>query len=532
MPVDRITSLAPAYLLLLGMALVLAFGPVLSPRRRHGLALAVSALATLSLLFINNDYPADAPLVRVLFRWLGEPALALRVPPFEPFLWTLMLSLLAISLAEWDIVDRLSPPRQAMFFALTALACSVVLTSTYHTLAFALLLFDGTAALFLLTSSGEPSAQGTGTRAVGRLLLGVLSSTTVVILAQGGGFPTIRGVDLGTLFALTVWLRLGLYPLVESHVTPVSPPPVRLGWTAVNLVVGLYLVSAGAAPWLAWLAGATATLHGVLAWLEPGREQALAHAGHALAVGILAIVAATGDATGAIAASISTVAALVTLGLTSPRLGRPDWTRPGRLWAYLPPLLATASLVGVPFTLGWGGRAVLYQAAWGTGLSGMLALVVVAEGAALSALYRYWRRLLRSAPAETRAWRPLGATLACVPLLIPALGPGLLPAVAPSVWLGPSPGMFPLSASLGLIGSLLWALFLGYGRRRLLDSLPFSRQVLISLLRLGWLLRGLGRVLDTMGLILLRARAVIEGEHYLAWAILLALGLSLVILVR
>jgi hypothetical protein len=109
------------------------------------------------------------------------------------------------------------------------------------------------------------------------------------------------------------------------------------------------------------------------------------------------------------------------------------------------------------------------------------------------------------------------------------LGPRLLLGVPPSESV---PDLNSLNASLGLVGSLLWALFLGYGRPRLLDWIPVSRVTLMSTLRLGWLLRGLGRVLDTLGRGLLRIRAVIEGEHYLAWAILLILGLGLAILLR
>ncbi len=54
----------------------------------------------------------------------------------------------------------------------------------------------------------------------------------------------------------------------------------------------------------------------------------------------------------------------------------------------------------------------------------------------------------------------------------------------------------------------------------------------MTTLRLAWLLRVLGHTLDMLGRVLLRTRAVIEGEHYLAWAILLALGLTLVMLLR
>jgi hypothetical protein len=547
MPISRITPLAPAFLLLLGAVCILAVGPALTPRRRHWLAIAASALAVLSLFFVGSGYPADVQLVRVLVEWLGKPALALRVPPFEPFLWVVMLSLLAISLAERGEIDRLPFLDQAMLLALAAVACGVVLAGSYRTLAFALLLFDAMAALFAL--AGRRPGQ-----AMGRLLLGVLSSAAVIALAQGTDHLTAYPPAVGGLFSLTLWLRLGLYPLVEAEASLDFLPPLRLGWGVVNLAVGLYLVSAGVAPWIAWLSGVTAVLHGLLAWLEPGRERALAHAGHALAGGVLLMAAVVGNTSGVVAASMSILAAWVALGLTAPRLGRPDRSHAWRWWPYLPPLLASASLIGVPFTLGWEGRGALYQMTWEAGAPGALTLVVLVEGAALSVLYRYWQRLLRSTPmseetlqasgeirvtppqakegrgqGEQGAWRWLGASLVSIPLLIPLVGPRWLLGVAPSASIGTTAGPYPLSAPLGLLGALLWALFLGYGRRRLLDALPFSRDGLMSALRLNWLLRDVGQALDRLGHVLLRIRAVVEGEHYLAWAVLLALGLGLVI---
>jgi hypothetical protein len=181
-------------------------------------------------------------------------------------------------------------------------------------------------------------------------------------------------------------------------------------------------------------------------------------------------------------------------------------------------------------------------------------------------LYRYWQRLLDSAPGkaqhaaalsdevmaessqggqspqgaqssmeydsraqnESDVWYLLGATLACIPFLIPVLGPRLVAGIPSTSVYGP----VSLSSLLGLVGSLLWALFLGYGRQRLLDKATFSHRGLMDILRLGWLIRSLGYSLDTLGRVLLRIQVVIEGEHYLAWAILLALGLGLVILLR
>jgi hypothetical protein len=540
--------------LLLGAALILVVGPALTSRRRHALGVVAGVAALLSLFWVGSGYPADVNLVRRLVDWLGEPALALRVPAFEPFVWVLILSLLAIVLAQRDDeLDRLTPLNQATYFALTATACGVILAGNYRTLAFALLLFDGTAALFALVTH-RPN------RAVGRLLLGVLSSVAVIGLAQGGDYLTAQPRALGSLFSLVVWLRLGLYPLVESQGRPGGLRSMRLGWTVVNLTVGLYLVSGVAAPWLVVLAGTTTALHGALAWLEPNAERALAYTAYGLAGGILTMAAAVGDELGVVAASISTLAALVALALTPARLGRPSGSHPRHIWGYLPPTLATASLVGIPFTLGWEGRGALYQATWQAGALGVLALVVVAEGAALSMLYRYWQRLFAGAPGErqdrlpgnstaladdegpakstaekggrgqneTNIWPLMGATLACIPFLIPVLGPYLVLGPIPTAVLGPT----VFSALLGLVGSLLWALFLGYGRRRLLASSPVSLPGLINVLRLGWLLRGLGHALDSLGRVLLRLRAVIEGEHYLAWAILLALIMVLVILLR
>ncbi|GAB4533866.1 MAG: hypothetical protein Kow0063_16380 [Anaerolineae bacterium] len=535
----RITPLVPACLLLLGAAIILIVSRVLPSRRQHRLAIGISALALLSLFFTGSGYPRDVQLVRVLIEWMGSPILAVRVPAFEPYLWLLVLALLAISLAARGRSDQLSSLDQAMYFALTAMACGVVLAGDLVTLAFALLLFDGTAALFAL--AGQRPSQ-----AVGRLWLGVLSSTLVLALTHGADYLTAHPRELGGLFSLTVWLRLGLYPLVEER----QARPTHLGWLIVNLAVGLYLLPAHPPGWLVWLAGATTVLHGALAWLEPARERALAHAGHALAGGILTMTAVVDAGPGATAASIGTLAALVVLEL-APRLGIPGQARPWQIGGFLPSLLGTASLLGVPYTLGWAGRGTLYRETWEIGAPGTLALVLVAEGAALSVLYRYWQGLLKGggqAPGQDEApeeddtpvlstqgseqrragvavWQLLGAGIAATPFLFPVLGPRLVLGIPPS-----EPAA--LSALVGLLGSLLWALFLGYGRPRLLDALPVSPLAASHILHLGWLLEGLGSVLDSLGRGLLRFRAIIEGEHYLAWAILLTLGLGLLILLR
>jgi hypothetical protein len=547
MPVNHITPLAPAVLLLLGAALVLVVGPVLSPRRRHEFAAVVAALALLGLVLASNRSGAE-PL-HVLIEWLGEPGLAARLPAFEPFVWGVVVSLLAVALAVRGMAWPAPPLHQAMFFVLGAAACGVILAGTYHTLAFAVLLFDVVTALFALAAEqpiwGDSRATG---RAVARLALGVLTSTAVVAAAPGNQPLPARPFEPGDLFALTIWLRVGLYPLLEADLPAGFPLPAGLVWHTLTLAVGLYLASTGLAPWLVWPLGLTAVLHAARAWLEPAREGALVHAAYALAGGLAALAAAGGGGDPAlVAGALSILTALVALTLTPAALGRPDLEQPKRLWLYLPPLLATLSLLGLPFTLGWPGRGALYRAVWSAGLPGALALVVVAEGAALSILYPFWVRLLggadlaasesngaHGAPAPGGGggdggmiWPGLGAALACIPFLVPVLAPRLLPGAAGGV-LGAAPG----SALLGLIGALLWAFFLGYGRPRLLAGLPFPPDALLQAVSMGWLARRLGRLLDGAARLLLRVRAVVEGEHYLAWAVLLALAVGLYLVLR
>jgi hypothetical protein len=254
-----------------------------------------------------------------------------------------------------------------------------------------------------------------------------------------------------------------------------------------------------------------------------------------------------------LAASVSALAALVVLSLTPPGLEAFERNYPQRLLAYLPPALATASVLGFPFTAGWEGRGSLYGGTWEAGLPGTLAVVALAEGAALSVLYRTWRTLLPrrtvgAAPDEApgddptqradgsqnrdQVWWLVGAALVCIPFLIPVLGPRLLLTTFPYASPAPVPDRSIGGAGLGLVGSLLWAFFLGYGRPHLLNLIPWPADTLARVLRLHWLLRRTGRALDTVARVLLRVRALIEGEHYLAWAILFALGIGLVIVLR
>ena len=74
---------------------------------------------------------------------------------------------------------------QVMLFVLTAAAYGVVLAGTYRSVAFALLVFDGAAAMFWMAHRRPGPA-------IGRLWLGILSSASVVALTGGIDRPTAR----------------------------------------------------------------------------------------------------------------------------------------------------------------------------------------------------------------------------------------------------------------------------------------------------------------------------------------------------
>jgi len=520
MSVTSITPLAPAYALLLGAFLVLSVGPILAPQHRRRLLVAVSALAALSLLVdAAGDLAAggDAPL-RVLAEWLGEPVVVLRSPATQPLAWLLMLLLVVTALAGQARADEQYPLGQAMLLVGAAAAYGLVLAGTARTLALAWLVFQGVAALIFLIH--WRSAQ-----AMGRLLAGVLACAAVLGVSQGVDPAALGALQLGGVFSLVVWLQVGLYPLLESEGLPGPALPVRLCWSGLNLLAGLYLATTGVASWVLWPALATTLLHGVLAWLEPSRERALVHAAHTLAGAVVVLAAAGGNAQAILAASISTLAGLLALGLTPARLGRRQ-LHPAANLAYLPPILASLTWFGLPLTLGWTGRENLYWTVWVARGPLNLAWMAIAEGAGLAVLYRYWQLLLRPPQHPERpgaALSGLAAGLAALPLLAPL--------TAPWLWAPTQPGPFNPEVWTGLAGAWLWAFFLGYGRDWLLNAILPIRPAVLRRLRLGWLVHGLGRVLDRLSRVLLRVRVVVEGEHYLAWAILLAICLGLWVIV-
>jgi hypothetical protein len=312
----------------------------------------------------------------------------------------------------------------------------------------------------------------------------------------------------------------------------------------LNLVVGLHLASIATVPDIAWPAQITALLHGGLAWVEPRREKAMAHAAWALAGNTLVAAALGVNSLAVAAGAANVVAGWLVLALTPAAGSRPIPAAPQRplatpgggtlqwLLPYVSLGLVTVAWFGLPFTTGWLGRGALLQTMWDTRGPQMLALAVVSSGAALSVLYRAWQTMLRRSSREQ--WpaleRPVGALIAATPFLVPGLGMWFVSLAGGGTWNPASLDFYGVGAWIGLGGMLLWTVFLGYSRDWLAWLSPDQRQRMLAWLRLGWLVRRADWLAQTSGRVLLRIRSILEGEHYLAWALLTALCIALLLL--
>jgi hypothetical protein len=94
----------------------------------------------------------------------------------------------------------------------------------------------------------------------------------------------------------------------------------------------------------------------------------------------------------------------------------------------------------------------------------------------------------------------------------------------------------PSQGSIGLWAALLLPLVMGYGIYRSEWVWPAEmadvRSQLVSFLRLGWLHRAIGRLLDQLRQILWSVGTMLHGEGYLAWVALSLLLIFLLVLSR
>ncbi|HFB52128.1 MAG TPA: hypothetical protein ENJ48_00415, partial [Anaerolineae bacterium] len=357
-----------------------------SPRySKSNWGLAIVALVFLLLavriaLRLTDSYAAPPTVVAP---WGTGDGLTVRLDGVStPFLFVPVLLLMATFFGK-------QVSRHGVLLVLAAGAAAVFVAANGIAFSYALLLFDLLGAVFWF---------GRGWRgvALARLFLSVFTVSALMFAAL---FP---GNTLGAdVFAVALWLRMSLFPFVEINAWSKTTftDAVPMVWTALSTVTGVY----AAARFLQQpvpmpvgvLVGVTVLFNAALAWVSDSKRE---HARIKLLrmsitqPGLILLVAPV-SAGVAIALGLGYTLALGALWLM-PNVGEPDLRERHWLWVYAVPILATLTIVGFPFTFGWISHLRLFTELLQQHRTGILALVVLAEGLGFSVLVPYWRDLL------------------------------------------------------------------------------------------------------------------------------------------
>lgn len=524
------SPLTPAILLLLGaLSIILIFKLFDFELNRHDLIKQYTGLGASGLVFgllairmasKISQHTIDPP--QVLAPWGTGDGLTIRMDGMSlAFLFVPVLLLIALFWA-YQKTDHV------VLLGLAGAGALVFVAANGISFSYALLLFDIAGCIYWIHRQHP-------TLAMARVLLSVFTTLGLMLAALSP--TTLIG---GTALAFSLWLRLGVLPFVE--VSAWSKEKIAgesaMFWLALSTAVGLYVAARFLTiplPALLYkLVGFTLLLNACLAWLGDSSEEkirikllqmVLLQPGLALLITPL-------PATVSIALVLEYTMALGALWIM-PHVGKPDIFERHWLWIYATPVLATLSLIGFPFTFGWTVHQGLYGHLLQNNHSGVLAVVLLAEGIALSVLYDYWRTLL--AGQDKREKNLLTALILTVPFLFPGLA-GLVFNVVTGLDFAQARPISAQLATVTLVANLVvtWiiAAAFGYGRNAILQRLGLSPQAVEGVLRLGWLWPYLQRVSTGLNHGILRFKATLEGAYYLSWALLLAIAGILVVILK
>ncbi len=540
MLVSYFSPLAPAAVLLLGAFILSVVVPWLPKQwrtqRRVQLwgAPVLVGLAGLTLLGTRLTFGPDAggEGQQLLSGWnfsTVESAAALSVRLDGPGLAFLILSFLillaatlALSLSSSgeqgqqanfpDDINRWT--RAAGGLALGAAASALFISVNSLTIAYAVLLFDGLAASFWLR-------RGQTELSVAHLFLGIFT-------AGGLGLLFIDAAGGAWLFGLALWLRLGFFPLIETNSLTRRPDDDTLVYVALSLAVGLFLAMRGTAAYLpallVWLSLATMLLSGLLAWLADERTELLLRLVTTLALLSLLAGALTAETISAFAVGL--ILSLAALWLT-PRLGKPRLSEGAWSWPYLPAVGASLTLLGLPGLLNWPTQAAVFQTLFNSEQILGAVVSILAEALALSGLVRYWFLVWQGIRQNGR--HAVASTVIMVPFLIPGLAPFILAIITRSE-LPRADFEQSMSVYLALVATITAAAALGYYRTEILSGLKISPAALVDWVNSNRLRTRWENPFIWAGKLVLRVEVLLEGQHYVGWALFTALVGVLIIL--
>ncbi len=441
--------------------------------------------------------------------WWPQGSLSLGV---EPAAWPFALSVTALTLA----VLLTAPARGARrplgwgssLFILAA-GMPALFSANFLTLTLAWALLDAVELSVLLLQAATNVERRRIAAVFAARFGGMMTAAWLAAVQGAGSIVARRSVTFEIGLLLAVAMRLGVFPPHVPFLRESQPLRRGLGTTLrlVSPAASLWLLAGIAGGelfprWMSWLMGAAllAGLAGALGWLTAS-DALDGRPFWVLGISSLAVGAAlSGHPYAAVSWGVVMIVCGGTLFLASLR-------EPALAWI---PLLATALLVGLPYTPGWNAAQGYLPLKGGVSWLWMAVHFLMTAG--------YVRFLWPGSPSPLltrgeRAAYALGMAL--------LLGSGIFLGVRLSVQAGPG-GWEHLP---GLAGG---ALLLG-GIRRFGDRLPRPKgrlfRSLPRLLSFEWFYRRLWGAFRFLTVISQNLAALLEGESGLLWMLVLLLVL-------
>lgn len=531
MLINYFSPVAPAATLLLG-ALIL-FG--ISPRRpvfRQPLivflapvilGITAAILLTTRLTLGVDDSGAGLQVVSgwSFFAAQSGAALAVRLDLLSLlFIILITLILLAIvarrSILLWNggqvhFPNTASQQSQtADWFVLAAGAALFFVAANGLTLSYALVIFDALLAFFWWKRH--------------RLDYGIAGLFLAFFIVTGLILQSVQA-DFGQIiFYAALWLRLGMYPIWGWAYQQRQSQTDYFFYLLFSVPVGIYLFFRTSTPTvptiLSWLILFSMIVTGLWGALTTNRQRWLVGVTVVESLALLLFHPLEQQAATAwVVGLLLSIAALWHM----PRLGQPNFSERAWLWPYLPAAGATLTLLGLPLTLAGAGRSLMYPALADSGNGAAALLVVVlSESLVLSGLVGFWREIWQTNDAPCWGYSVAGVVL-MVPFLIPGLGTFIFTSVTGQAL---APNFFALDWLTGWGAlTLVIALAVGCFAPQIRNWLGTVVEAIMpeadfSLVKgLDWLENSLSRI----GKIALRIEAWLEGQHYLGWALLVAI---------
>jgi len=414
-------------------------------------------------------------------------------------------------------------------------ACLSFVAGNNLTLSYAILIFDLVTALYWFRQR-QPALS------IYRLFLSLLTSMGLILASLDNTSGAIFG-------GFAMWLRLAFYPFHEITAQTDEADVPFLFYLAMSLTVGLGLVSrttTSTPEFVRWLAVAMMLLSGSLAWLtEPIENGTLHHTRTRLLGRLVCTQTAFLLLVSPLPATITAIFA-VSLILSFTIL----WEMPGlvslpnfdsflkpELWFYFPIVVATLTL---PTSLGWVSQPTIYQALLESKNALLIVLAILAEGIALSSLLIYWQMLVHEAklplmkgnnsPTFYQHRWPLLAIFLITLFLTPGIAQ-LLIFIMLEMTVSVLNFNQPVRIFVAMGLPLFAAIGFGYYRPEIIAQLKITPPILTQIARLEWLTQ-LTHPLDQLGKLILRVWVILEGQHYIGWALFTALAGILAVISR